>query len=195
MFGKFLHFISSLFRQAPTPVPVVPTQPAEPATQRPGRPPSSSMDHTLRAIKANPSISPAQLAAQLSLSTSYAGTLLRRAKAKAPQPKVTPIKQPARIHAVLAASPAAVSPAQGDPGLQSVVAELTTRLDKTEETLQHLRVSGPKSNVSWDLNRRTDVIRRSLKGETNGGIAHELSIPSGEVDFILKVHKILAGTA
>ena len=53
-----------------------------PDSQRRGRPLSASMNKTLEAMKTNPDISAAELAKKLSVSQSYARTLLRRAKSR-----------------------------------------------------------------------------------------------------------------
>ena len=175
-----------------------------PDSQRRGRPLSASMNKTLEVMKANPGISAAELAKKLSVSQSYARTLLRRAKSRcseaASKPASSqqtraarriettgPARQPAVLHVPCAPNE--------DGAVRVAVSELTSRLEQAEETIQMIRSTRSSSRGSWDLNRRSEVIRRSLAGEAPEAIASALEIPSGEVNFILKVHRVLTGAS
>lgn len=156
-------------------------------TARPGRPVSPSMSATLELVAKNPTISAAELSRKLSVSPSYARTLLRRARAKAA------INEDSSPRTQSSAQIRLALPAVAEtPHLGSVVNELANRLGHAEDTIEHLRRARPQTRASWDLNSRAEVIRRSLGGEPREKIASDLGVPSGEIDFILKIHRIVS---
>jgi len=178
-----------------------------------GRPISDSLARTLEVLAANPEISPADLASRLRLSPSYARTLLRRARNRVPEPAAKPARttrgsntismQPVSMQSV-SIQPVSIqqvsiqqvepSPrtAQPVPAPDDPLPGLAERLHQAEVEIRQLRTARPATRVSWDVQRRAEVLRRSLAGESAQYIAADLRIPSGEVAFILKVHQILA---
>ena len=183
-----------------------------------GRPISDSLARTLEVLAANPEISPADLASRLRLSPSYARTLLRRARNRVPEPAAKPARttrgsntismQPVSMQPVsmqsVSIQPVSIqqvsiqqvepSPrtAQPVPAPDDPLPGLAERLHQAEVEIRQLRTARPATRVSWDVQRRAEVLRRSLAGESAQYIAADLRIPSGEVAFILKVHQILA---
>ncbi len=174
-----------------------------------GRPISDSLARTLEVLAANPEISPADLASRLRLSPSYARTLLRRARNRVPEPAATPART-ARGSNTTSIQPISIQPvsiqpisiqqqvetasrtAQPVPAPDDPLPGLAERLHQAEVEIRQLRTARPATKVSWDVQRRAEVLRRSLAGESAQYIAADLRIPSGEVAFILKVHQILA---
>ncbi|HYO82246.1 MAG TPA: hypothetical protein VES20_12645 [Bryobacteraceae bacterium] len=156
----------------PAPAPPIVHQPPPPA--RPvlkGK--LASTDRAGAAIRANPSISSAELASQLGVSSSYARRLLRKHRE---QPPAT-------------AGPVAC-PAPAPLAVQLTMEELHNRLSETERALQIMRSAPPALRGDWNLNRRSQVLRSHSTGMKPEQIASELKMPSGEVQFILKVASI-----
>jgi DNA-binding CsgD family transcriptional regulator len=144
-----------------------------PAT--PGKAPSSAVNRTMELLARNPDLTAAQLASLLNVSQSYARTLLRRAKMAAPQPGT-----------------AAVVPA--GPDWQATVRQLAQRLEETESTLERLR-STPATTHPAAANRRADVLKLVADGQSSQSIAAALGIPTGEVEFIVKIDRMSAARA
>jgi hypothetical protein len=153
---------------APAPAPHLPGP-------KPGRPISAALSRTLDALKRQPAITPAELASVLSVSPSYARTLLRRARARQPEPVQSFRSIP--------------------PDVERTVHELSARLTETENHLAALKAAPLHSRTSMHLNRRAEVLRLAEAGETESAIAARMAIPTGEVAFILKVDRLLANAA
>ena len=74
--------------------------------------------------------------------------------------------------------------------LKAKVDDLSMRLRDAEDRagIQELP---PAPKASLNLNKRTQVIRMSRRGETAENIAAYLSIPRKEVELLLKIHGII----
>jgi hypothetical protein len=71
--------------------------------------------------------------------------------------------------------------------LKAQVAELTARvLDTEERTGVLVAPTPPKSGLN--LNKRSQVIRMSRRGEQAGKIAASLNLPQREVELLLKIY-------
>jgi hypothetical protein len=70
--------------------------------------------------------------------------------------------------------------------------ELSERLAETEKTLSALRSAPVHRRASLNLNRRAEVLRLSEAGEEPSSVAERLGIPAGEVEFVLKIDRILS---
>jgi hypothetical protein len=153
-------------------------QPAAPpqvgSNNKRGRPTSAALVRTIDLVRTRHDITPQEIAKELKVSPSYARTLLRRAQAKASS-------VPALVPAV--AVPRAA--------IENTVARLEERLADAEQVLGSLRVTPPHARGNWNLNRRAEVLRLADTGTAAGEIAARLAIPAGEVEFILKVNRIL----
>ena len=161
---------------APAPPPSVP---AATCSGKRGRPASASLLRTLDLLRERPGITSRELAEQLSVSPAYARTLLKRAQSKLPA-------QPVALALVRETSQEVKN---------NELALLHARLDETEKSLAALRSTPPQGRGSWNLNRRAEVIRMAGAGMPAGDIAGGLNIARGEVEFILKVDRLLQGTA
>lgn len=159
----------SLREQPVATAPVSPPEPAAPDRKR-GRPPSPALLRTIELVRERRNITHREVAEEVGVTPDYARTLLRRAQTKAPL----------LVPAV---------PARHD--LAATVADLQTRLEDAEQTLSALRTTPPQSRGSWNFNRRAEVLRLLASGVAPGEIASTLSIPAGEVEFILKVDRQL----
>jgi hypothetical protein len=149
------------------------------ASGRPGRPISTALSRTLEELTANPQITAAELASVLSVSPSYARTLLRRARARR-----TDGAAPARprvIHSIARPEPSAAN-------VQDTVHEVSPRTPETEPAL----LAPAPLRGSLNLSRRSEVLRLSEAGQSAAVIAENLGVPGGEVDFILKIDRFLA---
>jgi hypothetical protein len=154
----------------------------QPVLLKPGRPISAALSRTIEVLSRNPAINSTELAATIGVSPSYARTLLRRARARGAEPS-----PPAWIQSVRAISPAAP---QAD--VNGSLRELSQRLTETEKTLAALRSVPVHGRASLNLNRRAEVLRLSEAGEEPARVAERLAIPPGEVEFVLKIDRILA---
>jgi|ERR1700680_17328 len=74
--------------------------------------------------------------------------------------------------------------------LKAKVQELSLRVHDTEERLG-IVVLPLTPKASLNLNKRTQVIRMSRRGEPEENIAASLSIPRKEVELLLKVHRLV----
>lgn len=70
------------------------------------------------------------------------------------------------------------------------LANLSKRLEQTERQTG-LLVPPPPTLSGFNLSKRSQAIRMSRRGETPGQIAAALELPRGEVDLLLKVHRIV----
>lgn len=135
---------------------------ARPAAPKRGRPVSESLSRTVEKLRTHPDITPAELAEQLKVSRDYARTLLRRARARIEETAPAP------------AAPVPIS-----------------RLRRLAlEPARQTAVALPAQSLN--LNRRMQVLRRAQAGESQQAIAAAVGIPAGEVEFILKVDRILS---
>jgi len=162
---------------APAPAAPAPPSPAATCSGKRGRPASASLLRTLDLLRQRPDITARELAEQLSVSPAYARTLLKRAQSK------------------LSAQPVTLVVRETSQEVKNnELADLHARLDETEKSLASLRSTPPQGRGSWNLNRRAEVIRMACTGMLAADIAGGLNIPRGEVEFILKVDRLLQGT-
>ena len=70
------------------------------------------------------------------------------------------------------------------------LANLSKRLEGTERQTG-LLMPPPPTRSGFNLSKRSQAIRMSRRGETPGQIAAALKLPRGEVDLLLKVHRIV----
>jgi hypothetical protein len=77
--------------------------------------------------------------------------------------------------------------------LKAKLDELSARVRDTEERAGIAIPLPPKSSLN--LNRRTQVIRMSRRGEPAENIAAALSLPRQEVELLLKVHGLVLNHA
>ncbi|MBC7924219.1 MAG: hypothetical protein H7039_01040 [Bryobacteraceae bacterium] len=177
---------------APRPVLAATPGPA-PDSGRRGRPVSDSLTRTIKLLASNEELTPAELAKVLKVTSSYARTLLRRARLRSgEETSETATSQVIKTgpRPALPPAPVAVEPVQtvvsGD-----MLATVLDRLEAAEGEIQSLRSSRPATRATWSNSRRAEVIHRSTKGQTVEQIASDLVVPSGEVRFILKVHRLM----
>ena len=160
---------------SPQPAPKdTPPEPAIPPVSR-QRTVSSSLARTENLLRERPDLTANDLAAELALSPSYARRLLRRARATMSAASPAPL--------VVASTPIRVPDREID--------DLRARLEKAETSLAVLCSSPPQSRGTWNLNRRAEVLRLAHKGMQPKEIAADMRIPAGEVEFILKVDRLL----
>ena len=74
--------------------------------------------------------------------------------------------------------------------LQLQVEELHQRLRDTEERAG-ISTALPAPRASLNLNKRTQVLRMSRRGERPENIAASLSLPRREVELLLKIHGLV----
>jgi DNA-directed RNA polymerase specialized sigma24 family protein len=137
---------------------------------------SDSMSTALASLERKPDMTPAELAALLSVSRDYARTLLRRARTKlevAP-PAPIPVRAPAPV---VAKAP------------QSPNKKKTRRPEVAPQDTLVTFPSAPLQPVS--ANRRSQVLRLAEHGESPKDVASAVGMPVGEVEFILKVDRML----
>ena len=72
--------------------------------------------------------------------------------------------------------------------------EITLRLRDSEERAGVLVAPEP-ARSGLNLTKRSQVIRMSRRGERAENIAASLSLPRGEVDLLLKINALVAGTS
>ena len=80
-----------------------------------------------------------------------------------------------------------------EAGLHAVrvsLANLSKRLEETEKQ-SGLLVPPPPTRSGFNLNKRSQAIRMSRRGEMASQIAAALELPQGEVDLLLKVHRLV----
>ncbi len=70
------------------------------------------------------------------------------------------------------------------------LANLSKRLEETEKQTG-LLAAPPPTRSGFNLSKRSQAIRMSRRGETPSQIAAALELPQGEVDLLLKVHRIV----
>ena len=70
------------------------------------------------------------------------------------------------------------------------LANLSKRLEETEKQAG-LLVPPPATRSGFNLSKRSQAIRMSRRGETPSQIAAALELPQGEVDLLLKVHRLV----
>ena len=74
--------------------------------------------------------------------------------------------------------------------LQSQLQELNERLRDAEERAG-IPFTPPSPRASLNLNKRTQVLRMSRRGERVDNIAASLSLPRREVELLLKIHGLV----
>lgn len=77
--------------------------------------------------------------------------------------------------------------------LNAVRVSLANLGKRLEETERHtgLLMPPPPTLSGFNLSKRSQAIRMSRRGETPSQIAAALELPQGEVDLLLKVHRIV----
>ena len=78
-------------------------------------------------------------------------------------------------------------------GLNAVrvsLANLSKRLEETERQAG-LLAPPPPTRSGFNLSKRSQAIRMSRRGETPSQISAALELPQGEVDLLLKVHRLV----
>ena len=78
--------------------------------------------------------------------------------------------------------------------LKAKVEDLSQRLLDAEERAGIVALP-PAPKASLNLNKRTQVIRMSRRGEPTENIAASLSIPRKEVELLLKVHSLVLNSS
>lgn len=81
-------------------------------------------------------------------------------------------------------------PKAGRPELRAIQIQLDDPRARARESEEKLQGTLPSvvPKAAWNGNRRTQVIRRSRRGETAPNIAASLGIPRQEVELLLKVY-------
>jgi hypothetical protein len=74
--------------------------------------------------------------------------------------------------------------------LNAQLQQLNQRLQDAEERAGIL-VAQPSPKTSLNLNRRTQILRMSRRGERIENIAASLSVPRREVELLLKIHGMM----
>jgi hypothetical protein len=74
--------------------------------------------------------------------------------------------------------------------LRVSLANLSERLEEAERHTG-LLVPPPPTRSGFNLSKRSQAIRMHRRGETPSQIAAALELPQGEVDLLLKVHRIV----
>lgn len=78
--------------------------------------------------------------------------------------------------------------------LQAQLQQLNQRLRDAEERAG-IAIAPPTPKASLNLNKRTQIMRMSRRGERTENIAASLSLPRREVELLLKIHGlVLNGT-
>jgi DNA-binding CsgD family transcriptional regulator len=169
--------VNSRMTAAPAP-PALP-QPSPPRHNPPGparrsRSLSPSLTKTIDLLRQRPDLTAQDVAAELKLSPSYARTLLRRAQSHVP---------------VAVPGPA---PVVAQPPVQTTIARLHQRITQTEQALAALHAAPSDMRATCaGPNRRAEILRLAESGYAAPDIAAKLAIPGGEVEFILKVNRVL----
>jgi DNA-directed RNA polymerase specialized sigma24 family protein len=129
------------------------------------------MAKTIILLAAHPSLTGAELAQKLKVSSSYARTLLRRARSLPTEPQ-----------------------AEQGAEITTMLQDLRQRLTSAEEDLAVVRAMPVHARASLNLNRRAEVLRLLESGLETPSVAERLGIPEGEVEFIHKVDRLLASS-
>ena len=74
--------------------------------------------------------------------------------------------------------------------LKAKLEELSLRVHDAEERMGMV-VLPPTPKASFNLNKRTQAIRMSRRGEPSENISAALCIPRKEVELLLKVHRLV----
>jgi DNA-binding NarL/FixJ family response regulator len=74
--------------------------------------------------------------------------------------------------------------------LKRQLSELAERLRDAEERAG-IPIAPPSPKPSLNLNKRTQVLRMSRRGERTENIAASLSLPRREVELLLKIHALV----
>lgn len=149
---------------------------------------------TMELLAANPQLSPQQLSLEFGVSRDYAALLLKRAEKSLP-PRERP--QPAlTVVAPVATIPAAAAPVVPNPEVQELhnsVNELRKSLEAAQVQIQQLAMAAPvlPTTRTFTTGSRASIQRLMLKGRSAGEIASELGIPTGEVEFTMKVDRLI----
>lgn len=78
-----------------------------------------------------------------------------------------------------------------------IVHDLKTKLEHLSERVRDaeeragISVTPPSPTASLNLNKRTQIIRMSRRGEPAENISASLSVPRKEVELLLKVHSLI----
>ena len=72
--------------------------------------------------------------------------------------------------------------------------ELAERLRDAEERAG-IPLAPPSVKASFNLNKRTQILRMSRRGERSENIAASLSLPWREVELLLKIHSLVLNSS
>lgn len=199
IFQNIWHLLTGQARQAEPeakpPVVIqaeIPVQPVTPAVKADQAAPTS-LQRVVDLLRKRPNLSAREIAGELSLSQDYSRKLLKRAKAQLDSESAAQAsaKRTQRTASETPVLTMVGSPRPEPPAL--ALAELQARLEATEKSLATLCATPVQSRGTWNLNRRSEVVRLAGNGTGASEIARNLSIPAGEVEFILKVDRLLQG--
>jgi hypothetical protein len=91
--------------------------------------------------------------------------------------------------------------ARGRSGDRASAHELKIQLDQLHERLRDTEelvrtpIQTPSPRASLNLNKRTQILRMSRRGERTENIAASLSLPRREVELLLKIHGLVLGAS
>ena len=155
----------------------------EPPPRVAGRPMSPSLAKAIELVSSNDNITPQDLAKEIGVSKDYARTLIKRAKSKLSER--TPKLVSTLSHVVEEKGPVPAFE------VSDAVDELRRSLHQTQAQVEQLLQAPALPRTSLNANRRANVLRLQQKGRPAQEIARELGINLGEVEFILKVNRLV----
>jgi hypothetical protein len=182
------------------PVVTVPAQakssPSPPPGKSAGRSVSPSLAKAIALLVSNPGLTSLELADGAGVSRGYARTLLNKAKAsvkasvkeRQPIPKVA---KPSIVRENVREKRDHVKKDLG-PDMRDAVDELRRSLQETQAELHDLAAAPVVPRTSVNLNKRAKVLHMQQKGRPVQEIAKEMGMNVGEVEFILKVDRLIA---
>ena len=86
------------------------------------------------------------------------------------------------------------APESSAQDLKAKLEELSLRVRDAEERIGIVALP-PSLKASLNLNKRTQAIRMSRRGEPAENISASLSIPRREVELLLKVHRLVLNSS
>jgi hypothetical protein len=95
---------------------------------------------------------------------------------------------PSRTHGIHSI----VLPESPSADIRNVRDEFSARIVHAEGDDSELRTTPAHVRRSLNLNRRSEVLRLNAAGQPTAAIAEYLGLPGGEVEFILKIDRMLA---
>lgn len=153
---------------------------------------SPAVERAQKLLQAHPQLTPAELSQVLQVTPAYARSLLKQAQ-KHRSTRRTAGRVSGQSSGKSAPLPAPVREAV--PGLEDTLEKLNRRLSEAEQALLQLRSARNGSSEQLAADRRVEIIRRVLQGESPESVARSLQITPGEVQFTLKIHRIVNSQA